>query len=593
MKSLAFRHGVGAMPNNFANQQTVIVQPKLMVNAPNDAYEQEADAVADRVMRKPLVSSKAQGTQGMLASSVQRKCAHCEEDKKQKPVMRKAEGRGGFETSPAFASQLSNTRGGGQAMPSETRGFMESRFGRNFSQVRIHTGGSAANMNQDIQAKAFTHGSDIYFNQGEFSPNTEGGKRLLAHELVHTVQQKNKAIYRKITATTEGDIPETDKELSVDNPQIVADFKAVNIGLGRGNLKKWIEMSIQNGWTIGYPIPDYREPTVVDEKDGEPVIEAVDFNGKNGAFARAAIELNNEIGKNFYWKHRFTEEIGHYVLSYSGNQGYQNYLLHNKDKDVDFDDLLNFSEDKTDYNEIMKIKAYSDKLLSGALVRLVKKIQIKLYPDNTKKQTGVLDVQTIADMNSKVTADKEAAQKQAEEQNKKDLDAEEQNKKDLDAGVDGGDANLSSSFVACFDGKTIYANKNGKRDNCTAITGSIGAPTPDGEYLIREQGVAIVAGGLKGRLLQNRELWYLLEPQFSTTRFKMILHPGTLSSGCVTVTDKNCFSKIAEILNSSGTIEGKGYDGYPPGNTEGVKTEEKVITSVGKLIVKNGGKCDL
>jgi Domain of unknown function (DUF4157) len=167
-----------------------IIQPKLLVNTPNDVYEQEADAVADRVMRIPLISSKAQGTQGMLASSVQRKCAHCEEEKKKMPVMRKAESGGGFETSPAFASQLSNTRGGGQAMPSETRGFMESRFGRDFSQVRVHTDGQAADMNRDIQAKAFTHGSDIYFNRGQFAPHTEGGRRLLAHELTHVIQQR-------------------------------------------------------------------------------------------------------------------------------------------------------------------------------------------------------------------------------------------------------------------------------------------------------------------------------------------------------------------------------------------------------------------
>ena len=98
-------------------QQPTFIQPKLMVNAPNDVYEQEADAVADRVMRMPLVSSKAQGTQGMLASSVQRKCAHCEEEEKKKmPIMRKAESGGGFETSPQFSSQLSNTRGGGHTL---------------------------------------------------------------------------------------------------------------------------------------------------------------------------------------------------------------------------------------------------------------------------------------------------------------------------------------------------------------------------------------------------------------------------------------------------------------------------------------------
>ena len=178
-------------------QQPTFIQPKLMVNAPNDVYEQEADAVADRVMRMPLVSSKAQGTQGLLASSVQRKCSHCEEEEKKKmPVMRKAEGGGGFETSPQFSSQLANTRGGGHVMPTETQSFMESRFGRDFSHVRLHTDGTAADMSAGIQAKAFTHGSDIYFNRGEYSPNTEGGRRLLAHELTHTVQQEGSEIKR-------------------------------------------------------------------------------------------------------------------------------------------------------------------------------------------------------------------------------------------------------------------------------------------------------------------------------------------------------------------------------------------------------------
>ena len=192
MKALVSQQKTATSPRTF-------IQPKLMVNAPNDVYEQEADAVADRVMRMPLVSSKVQGTQGMLASSVQRKCAHCEEEKK-KPIMRKAEGGGSFETSPAFASQLSNTRGGGQAMPRETKSFMESRFGQDFSHVRLHTNSTAANMSSGIQAKAFTHGTDIYFNRGEFVPNTEGGQRLLAHELTHTIQQKTQAqqLHREI-----------------------------------------------------------------------------------------------------------------------------------------------------------------------------------------------------------------------------------------------------------------------------------------------------------------------------------------------------------------------------------------------------------
>ena len=204
--------------HSMVEEKGSIIQPKLMVNAPNDAYEQEADAVADRVMCKPLVSSKVQGTQGMLASSVQRKCAHCEEEEKKKmPIMRKAESGGGFETSPAFSSQLSNTKGSGQVLPNETKGFMESRFGRDFSQVRVHTDGQAADMNRDIQAKAFTHGSDIYFNRGQFTPNTERGQRLLAHELVHVVQQReedyNKNVMSDIQRSFGEDLVDTAKRV--------------------------------------------------------------------------------------------------------------------------------------------------------------------------------------------------------------------------------------------------------------------------------------------------------------------------------------------------------------------------------------------
>ncbi|MBU2950203.1 DUF4157 domain-containing protein [Tamlana agarivorans] len=66
---------------------------------------------------------------------------------------------------------------------------MGSEFGANFSTIRIHTGTEAVHMSQDIGAQAFTHGSDIYFNEGKYDTNSNSGKHLLAHELTHTVQQ--------------------------------------------------------------------------------------------------------------------------------------------------------------------------------------------------------------------------------------------------------------------------------------------------------------------------------------------------------------------------------------------------------------------
>lgn len=114
--------------------------------------------------------------------SIQRKCAKCSEEE---TVQRKAEGIG----SGGFSSQLNASRGRGSPMDSSTRTFMESRFGTDFSGVKIHTDGQAADMNDQIHAKAFTHKNNIYFNQGEYNPGSDSGKRLLAHELTHTIQQ--------------------------------------------------------------------------------------------------------------------------------------------------------------------------------------------------------------------------------------------------------------------------------------------------------------------------------------------------------------------------------------------------------------------
>lgn len=73
-------------------------------------------------------------------------------------------------------------------MPDGLRGMMERGFDRDFSQVRLHTDGEAAGLSSSIHAKAFTHGNDIYFNQGQYAPETSEGQRLVAHELAHVAQ---------------------------------------------------------------------------------------------------------------------------------------------------------------------------------------------------------------------------------------------------------------------------------------------------------------------------------------------------------------------------------------------------------------------
>jgi hypothetical protein len=161
------------------------IQRKLSIGAVDDPLEQEADAMADKVMRMPE------------QPFVQRKCSHCEDEEQvqMKPLASsitpfiQTKGGDGGTASDAVTQQINSTRGSGSNMDRPTQSFMESRFGTDFSNVKIHTGDEAVQMSSELSAQAFTVGSDIYFNSGKYNPSSDSGKHLLAHELTHTVQQ--------------------------------------------------------------------------------------------------------------------------------------------------------------------------------------------------------------------------------------------------------------------------------------------------------------------------------------------------------------------------------------------------------------------
>ena len=132
---------------------------------------------------------------------IQRKCAQCEEEdavqrKPITPFIQKREAGSGSARA-AVSSGIQATQGGGSPLPDTTKTFMENRFGADFSDVRVHTGGYAAELSNELQAQAFTVGNDIYFNNGRYAPESTQGKHLLAHELTHTLQQ-NEGIGRKM-----------------------------------------------------------------------------------------------------------------------------------------------------------------------------------------------------------------------------------------------------------------------------------------------------------------------------------------------------------------------------------------------------------
>ena len=156
------------------------IQRKPSLGAPDDAFEREADSVADTVMRMPDAALAP------APSVVQRKCAQCtDEDEGTIRTKRSAGVAEAADTTQAahLASQ------GGMPLPREARAFFEPRFGHDFSQVRVHADTAAADAARSVQARAYTLGSHIVFGAGEYAPKTQAGRSLLAHELTHVVQQ--------------------------------------------------------------------------------------------------------------------------------------------------------------------------------------------------------------------------------------------------------------------------------------------------------------------------------------------------------------------------------------------------------------------
>ncbi|MFS0518431.1 DUF4157 domain-containing protein [Nostoc sp. UIC 10607] len=157
------------------------IQTKLKISEPGDRYEQEADRIADEVMRIP-------------EPSVQRQTEPEEEDEEM--IQRKAMGNpvAPFNTKqeslkvPPIVHEVLNSPG--QPLDSGTCTFMESHFGQDFSQVRVHTDTKAAESARAVKALAYTVQQDIVFGVGQYAPESSLGKKLIAHELTHIVQQQ-------------------------------------------------------------------------------------------------------------------------------------------------------------------------------------------------------------------------------------------------------------------------------------------------------------------------------------------------------------------------------------------------------------------
>jgi hypothetical protein len=218
-----------------------LLQRKLVVGPAEDPYEQEADRIAQQVMSTssspvqrldnedeelpvqarplgvtitPLVQRQDEEEELPLQSKllVQRMDEE-EEPLQAKPLLQRldeeeeviqakeATGKNAFSVDTNFESHLAGQKGRGQPLPGDTRSIMENRFGADFSGVRLHMDGEAARLNRAVSAQAFTHGQDIYMGEGKSNLTSNDGQKLIAHELVHVVQQSGGAVAKPDLST--------------------------------------------------------------------------------------------------------------------------------------------------------------------------------------------------------------------------------------------------------------------------------------------------------------------------------------------------------------------------------------------------------
>ncbi|MCP4369420.1 MAG: DUF4157 domain-containing protein [Deltaproteobacteria bacterium] len=192
--------------------KTGTIQAKLRTGRSNDKYEQDvvngkmqmADGVSlmadSGLQRQPqedeYVRTKSKSSVISPEIQIQKQEEGDEirkqpEEKKEDLQAKKATG-GKPKAEPNLEDSINSIRGGGRPLPKSTRSFFESRFGHDFSNVRVHTDEKAAQMSKSLKARAFTIGNNIVFGAGQYTPETKQGNRLLGHELAHVNQQENK-----------------------------------------------------------------------------------------------------------------------------------------------------------------------------------------------------------------------------------------------------------------------------------------------------------------------------------------------------------------------------------------------------------------
>lgn len=250
-KPLDTPNSAPSIPRALGNQNFInLVQPKLKIGQPDDRYEQEADRVAEQIMRMPVADGRPEEQNTHNTSPVvQRLCTHCKDELKENPnkvIMRKDvfapgasnDGQAGVNDSHITEPSLSDITTGGVPLETGVKHFFEQRFTSDFSDVRIHSGPGAVEQCERINAHAFTFRNHIWFGRNQKPARSS----LLAHELAHVIQQR--PVQQRIEKNSNNHAV---NEIDAVNPQI----RRVNYWVVGGRSHSMGGNAIQNTLDIG------------------------------------------------------------------------------------------------------------------------------------------------------------------------------------------------------------------------------------------------------------------------------------------------------------------------------------------------------
>lgn len=296
------------------------IQPRLAMGPANDPYEQEADRVAEQVVSNPgqreANPAKAHTPQPGSHSPAPDPRGGLREKRAIQPgtlaatVSRLLRQRARPKDEENSTSEiLTGRQNDSKPLPDSLRAYMEPRFGADFSGVRLHTGGEAAVLNRSVGARAFTYGQDIYLGEGQAELDSNEGKRLLAHELTHTIQQG------AVSPRALLEVPAASTQAVVQRKVIIGEAKGESAEYDVKDLVK--KLDEVNEQQVGHKVysalkPDQKKARLKDfVKDRKnsykfEYVEETRIDPKSG----------NE--EKYWWKVTTPEKTGYFLYSYEG-----------------------------------------------------------------------------------------------------------------------------------------------------------------------------------------------------------------------------------------------------------------------------------